>query len=333
MKNMIIRRVRLRQVKKSYFIKIYAIMIMVCLSLCIVACESAINMQKEKDIKGNQVYRELNAKWKNAEILKNKIFSIISILPEKQKEIETEDIGLYDYEKYLHKIWIVNEWEMEDIHVHYSGFSFYITKIDKGRIEGKISTGMYIAEPNYYIDDSEGLNKYPEFSGTILGDNAKCSFKDREGNEGVLEIKLINENNIMATVKYTDINKVLNSEGSYRFRPYNLSDEESWRTVNTALEVTMDSWGTVKIVGGKAKVGRFTYGFSNIVNKNGDIFYDFSAEFHTGAEVTGIYSEDYNNDGLMDVKLIEQFYADDVNDIEWIFLQREDGTFNLKKED
>ena len=38
--------------------------------------------------------------------------------------------------------------------------------------------------------------------------------------------------------------------------------------------------------------------------------------------------EDINGDGLLDVRLIERFDADDIEDAEWIFLQEEDGLFS-----
>lgn len=169
----------------------------------------------------------------------------------------------------------------------------------------------------------------------MFNGKAKCSFKDKQGNEGVLEIELLDENHITASVEYVDIVKkeeAVSAEGQYNFRPYNLSDEESWRTVNVIVEADMDIWGNVQIVGGKATSGRFDYGFACIVNENGDIFYEFGAPFHTGAQIVDIYTEDYNRDGRMDVKLIEQYYANDIDDVEWLFLQREDGTFDLKKD-
>lgn len=46
---------------------------------------------------------------------------------EKRIQMEYEDETSHDYGSYLNKIWILNEWEMKDIHVHDSGFSFYIT--------------------------------------------------------------------------------------------------------------------------------------------------------------------------------------------------------------
>ena len=254
---------------------------------------------------------------------------------EKRIQMEYEDEVLHDYGRYLNKIWILDEWEMEDIHVHDSGFSFYITRISKGKIEGKISTGRYIARPNYYIDSVSGTRIYPEFSGTIFNGNAKCHFKDRQGNEGILEIEFLDENHITASVEYVDIvkkEKAVSAEGQYNFRPYNLSDEESWKTVYVTVERDMGIWGNVRIVGGMADTEKFNLGFACLVNENGDIFYEFGAPFHTGAQIVDIYTEDYNGDGRMDVKFIEQFYANDIDDMKWIFLQREDGTFDLKKD-
>lgn len=309
----------------------------VCLSLSIIACGRNKNAGTG-EIHHNTV---LNIKQHYDEILpigieENVIFQIRADLDKAiEKRIQMEYEASHDYGIYLNKIWILNEWEMEDIHVHDNGFSFYITRISKGKIEGKISTGRYIARPNYYTDSVSGTRNYPEFLGSIFDGNAKCHFKDRQGNEGMLEIELIDENHVTASVEYIDIVKkeeAVSAEGQYSFRPYNLSDEESWRTVNVVVERDMGIWGDVRIVGGIATTGRFDYGFACLVNENGDIFYEFGAPFRTGAEIVDIYTEDYNGDGRMDVKLIEQYCEDDTKSFEWLFLQREDGTFDLKKD-
>lgn len=64
-----------------------------------------------------------------------------------------------------------------------------------------------------------------------------------------------------------------------------------------------------------------------MTDENGDVFYQLSASFRTGAEIVEVSTGDINGDGLTDVKVIERFEADDIDDAEWIFLQREDGYF------
>lgn len=252
-----------------------------------------------------------------------------------EKQIQMEYEASYDYGIFLHKIWILANCETEYGQVPDDSFSFYITRIEKGKIEGNISTGRYIARPNYYTNSVSGTRNFPEFSGTLLKRNARCYFEDAYGNGARLEIELIDENHITASVEYVDVvneEKAVSAEGQYNFRPYNLSDEESWRTVNVAVERDMGIWGNVQIVGGVSDTGRVNYGFAYLVNENGDIFYEFGAPFRTGAQIVDIYTEDYNGDGRMDVKFIEQYCEDDTESFEWLFLQREDGTFDLKKD-
>lgn len=252
-----------------------------------------------------------------------------------EKQIQMEYEASYDYGIFLHKIWILANCETEYGQVPDDSFSFYITRIEKGKIEGNISTGRYIARPNYYTNSVSGTRNFPEFSGTLLKRNARCYFEDAYGNGARLEIELIDENHITASVEYVDVvneEKAVSAEGQYNFRPYNLSDEESWRTVNVAVERDMGIWGNVQIVGGVSDTGRVNYGFAYLVNENGDIFYEFGAPFRTGAQIVDIYTEDYNGDGRMDAKVIEQYCEDDTDSFEWLFLQREDGTFDLKKD-
>lgn len=313
----------------------------VCLSLSIIACGNNKNAgagNGTKEIYYNavlSVQQHCNG-ISPIGIEENVLFQIRMDLDQAiKKRIQMEYEASNDYGIYLHKIWIFKNCETEYVHVPDDSFSFYITRIEKGKIEGNISTGKYIARPNYYINSVSGILNYPEFSGTILNRNAKCYFRDEYGNGANLEIELIDENNITASVEYVDIVKkeeAVSAEGQYNFRPYNLTDEESWRTVNVTVERDMGIWGKVQIVGGIATTGRFDYGFACLVNENRDIFYEFEAPFRTGAQIVDIYTGDYNGDGRMDVKFIEQYCEDDTESFEWLFLQREDGTFDLKKD-
>ena len=318
-----------------------AIYFIVCLSLSIIACGRNQNAGAENGTV--EVYHNvvLNIKQHYDGItligIEEKVlFQIRADLDKAiEKQIQMEYEASYDYGIFLHKIWILANCETEYGQVPDDSFSFYITRISKGKIEGNISTEGYTVSPNYYINSVSGIRNFPEFSGSIFDGNAKCHFKDRQGNEGMLEIELIDENHITASVEYVDVvneEKAVSAEGQYNFRPYNLSDEESWRTVNVAVERDMGIWGNVQIVGGVSDTGRFNYGFAYLVNENGDIFYEFGAPFRTGAQIVDIYTEDYNRDGRMDVKFIEQYCEDDTDSFEWLFLQREDGTFDLKKD-
>ena len=318
-----------------------AIYFIVCLSLSIIACGRNQNAGA-----GNgtvEVYHNvvLNIKQHYDGItligIEEKVlFQIRADLDKAiEKQIQMEYEASYDYGIFLHKIWILANCETEYGQVPDDSFSFYITRIEKGKIEGNISTGRYIARPNYYTNSVSGTRNFPEFSGTLLKRNARCYFEDAYGNGARLEIELIDENHITASVEYVDVvneEKAVSAEGQYNFRPYNLSDEESWRTVNVAVERDMGIWGNVQIVGGVSDTGRFNYGFAYLVNENGDIFYKFGAPFRTGAQIVDIYTEDYNGDGRMDAKVIEQYCEDDTDSFEWLFLQREDGTFDLKKD-
>ena len=318
-----------------------AIYFIVCLSLSIIACGRNQNAGA-----GNgtvEVYHNVVLSIKQhydgitpIGIEEKVLFQIRADLDKAiEKRIQMEYEASYDYGIFLHKIWILANCETEYGQVPDDSFSFYITRIEKGKIEGNISTGRYIARPNDYTNSVSGIWNFPEFSGTLLKRSARCYFEDEYGNGARLEIELIDENHITASVEYVDVvneEKTVSAEGQYNFRPYNLSDEESWRTVNVAVERDMGIWGNVQIVGGVSDTGRFNYGFAYLVNENGDIFYEFGAPFRTGAQIVDIYTEDYNGDGRMDVKFIEQYCEDDTDSFEWLFLQREDGTFDLKKD-
>lgn len=193
--------------------------------------------------------------------------------------------------------------------------SFCITDIENGVIEGKIATD-YIAEPSH---------KLRSFSGTMKNGLGECEFVDKAGSERSFRLILTDQELITVELQYMKNGKLLTEKVDYK--PYNLSDIDAPITINTLVETDLSLWGSVQIAGGRYDTGRKYYGVVYLVDENGDIFYELGASFRTGAEIAEVSSEDLNGDGLTDIKVIERFKADDIDDAEWIFLQREDGYF------
>lgn len=224
------------------------------------------------------------------------------------------------YDDYLHKIWIPKDWEEDDIgKVCDDTISFYITNIENGIIEGKVAL-MLVAEPH------ENLRS---FSGIIENGIGECQFEDESGNIGKFSLILNNKNEIEVKFEYVyeDVDQSIQTKGEGVFKPYNLSDKKETITLITNSEVVLNSWGDVQLVGGKYDTGKKFYGIAYLTNMNGDVFYKFRAPFRTGAWIAEAYTEDINEDGLIDVRLIERFDAGDIEDAVWIFIQKEDGMF------
>lgn len=264
--------------------------------------------------------------------MKNKIIilAFLSILILNCAGCEKKDA--FDYSNYLYKIWILKEWSTEDIHVHDSTFTFYINNIENGQIEGEISVDG-LAKPICFFDSLEGDSYYGsgKFAGTIMNGQAECQFVDEYGNEGRFQLKLGND--VEATFKYSEnvASEMREIEGTYIFRPYNLLDEKKYVTIEFSEIVDLDFWGKVELAVGKYDTGRRYHGVAYLINTDGDIFYEFEAPFRTGAWIEEAYAEDIDNDGMTDIKLIERFEADDIEDFEWRFLQKENGLFHLEK--
>lgn len=65
-----------------------------------------------------------------------------------------------------------------------------------------------------------------------------------------------------------------------------------------------------------------------ITDDNDNILYVFEAPFKVGTKITDIAIQDFNNDNLIDVGLVTGFIEDEeIEPIEWVFLQNEDGIF------
>lgn len=239
------------------------------------------------------------------------ICACISTMPDIRHEID-----IFNYDEYVNKIWIPIEWSGTYVSTTDTDLiSFCITNIDKGVIEGRIATD-FIADPSYELRS---------FSGTIRNGLGECQFVDKAGNERSFQLILTNGELITVELQHMKNGKLLSEKVDYK--PYNLSDIASPVTINTRVETDLNLWGSVQIAGGRHDTTRAHYGVVYLVDENEDVFYHLSASFRTGAEIMEVSTEDINKDGLIDIKVIERFEADDIDDAEWIFLQREDGYF------
>ena len=166
------------------------------------------------------------------------------------------ELDTMNYEQYLKKIWVVNVSGSELI---YSSFSFFITKIEGGTLEGEFSTGLNIpecsfprrspADPYSNYEDIWNFSRSNLF-GTIENGVAECWFSDVHGSSGTARLEFREDGNIDVVFDYdmvysmskeqyyaylqriyqsTDegreyLDKLLPLEGCYLFRPLNFSD-------------------------------------------------------------------------------------------------------------
>ena len=248
-----------------------------------------------------------------------------------------------DYSLYLKKIWVGEEWDGGD---YVYPASFFITKIENGKIMGKMSTHR-VAEPDfYYYKNAPVLD---DFIGTINNSHAECHFTGKNGNTGSLLLDFKEENKIVATmdyntVRFMDINNYDNTirkiyqnlkegekyydnlkpmKGTYSFRPYNLEDIKKYIEMEklNLYKVDLNSWGevclaTVIFSGDKPHPGAF------LLDRDNNILYDYSAPFQVGTEIINVTLEDINDDGLKDVQM-----ETDYEGIVWTFYQKENGVF------
>ena len=176
--------------------------------------------------------------------LKNGISANMISIDNEEEQIARKDE--FNYEPYLHKIWIPESWKGTDLGVSYDDtISFYISNIDRGYMEGKVTEGGS-------IEPGDGA---PRFSGEVKNGIAKCHFQNDYGNEGEMELVFNNEGEIQVTLTYIKLNnpeKIEKIKAGSIYKPYNLEDEKDTVTVISEVKTNINSWGNVKLV-----VGRF----------------------------------------------------------------------------
>lgn len=229
----------------------------------------------------------------------------------------------FNYNDYLRKIWIPENWNGDDVGAsHDNVISFYISSVENGVIEGKIElTGIAKPEENLI-----------SFSGTIRNGIGECYFENESGTKGKFSLILKNKDQVEVDYEYIYVHagETDRSKGSGILKPYNLSIQNSV-TIVAKQKVVLESWENVWLAGGRFDTGRKFYGVLYLTNEEGDVFYQFHAPLRTGAWVAGIYTEDVNGDGLTDVIITEKFQEVDIEEAEWLFIQKEDGQFERGK--
>ena len=254
----------------------------------------------------------------------------------------------FNYNPYLNKIWVVVD-QVGDIQTYQ--FSFIITKIENGIIEGKFSMGGIM---NPCINNITNYG-WENFCGTILNGMAECLLVSNDnatsvyvanpgGYRGKVSFRLKTDNIIEIKAKYEKFNETPLISGTYLCRPYNLADVTSG-DIGLALvkkdsyRVYLESWGTVNFVVGVVSNEQCNneYPIVCFVDEDDNVLCDFRERIRTDDEIIEIMIEDYNNDGLKDVKIITapfEFKIDSAIDapekyVEWVYYQVKNGWFYL----
>ncbi len=120
---------------------------------------------------------------------------------------------------------------------------------------------------------------------------------------------------------------------TYIFRPYNIGDIADFQLSTGVPQQTVEieTWGQVTLVAGVIQINK-PYPCIYFVDEHDDILYKFEASYQTGSEVCEISVDDFDSDGLRDVKIITYFpRALDIETIERVFYQMENGEFDTNK--
>ena len=222
-----------------------------------------------------------------------------------QCTITTSDTN--DYNQYVKKVWVVKDGTDNS---SYNLPSFRISKIVNGEIKGKFYQ-YRPAVPNY---NDSSPDRYGVLTGAIDNGIAECQFSDEKGNKGNIKLVFKANNEIEATIKYTDEsqNNEDYHEGTFQFRQYNFNDDKKEVSIieDKTFAVDLNSWGNVRFVSTKT-IGRNknTTDFY-LTDEDGDILYDFGFNSYN-IDVNEVSFQDVNKDGLKDIIIIigEPYYV------------------------
>lgn len=228
-----------------------------------------------------------------------------------------------DYKQYLKKTWIR---KTDTNFPNNGGLSFLISKIEDGKIQGKISAVGH--GPAYNMDIAE-------FEGTVNKDTAECQLiNDSRGNKGTIKFLFKPNGTIAATIQITEKSgdTVMSiPEGTFEFAPDNLKNIQGFAPIeNQTFMVDLNSWGKVKFVSGKLTAGNHIPVEFYLTNNDGDILYNFNAVLPYNVDVKAVSFEDVNKDGLKDIIIIvegEEGTGQGNDAVGTVYFQKADGAF------
>lgn len=304
-------------------IKERLLIIIICLIILCIGLTGCEKNKSKVDFIENQPTRIIE---KNGTSISDTSQSPTDIEQTETSNFRSKDsIDIIDYNQYLKKIWIVDNWNNEI----YDYFSFFISKIENGVIEGKLKT-YDLAIPDFYFFRLKPSKYLGNFSGTISNGVAECQFSDKVGNKGNVTLVFKENNEIEATIEYTEKESAyddISLDGNYLFRPYNLADIKEFDLIEEhSFAVDLNSWGSVNFVSVEFNRGNVVFPIVYLTNANDDILYEFNV-FQTGSEIIDASIKDLNGDGLKDILITTGFSDPDIEHIEWIFFQMDDGLF------
>jgi len=235
-------------------------------------------------------------------------------------------IDTIDYSKYVKKVWVVKD-DTDN------SSSFCISEIVNWKIIGKFSlVGEAIPSNCYYLPDH-----YEDLTGTIDNGTAECRFSDEKGNKGNIKLFFKPNNEIEATIKYTEKSQDNKhyKDGTFKFRSYNLNDANKGVSIikDQSFTVDLNSWGTVRFVTSKAMGGNDKHPTDfYLTDEDENILYDFEQNTYN-IDVNAVSFQDVNKDGLKDIIIIigESYvvpYGSGKPLGAEVFFQKTDGSFD-----
>lgn len=216
-----------------------------------------------------------------------------------------------DIEKYIGKIWVVKDWDVQE---EYSYISFIILRLDTEQIEGYFDIDETIM-PDVRIytneeNESQTDDYHGRFKGTIKQNIATCTIEwDKMDITGKMEIKFMN-NDLevrLTSEKNTESNET-KIDGEFVFKTFNIKDEEEEDFIfkDEIYPVNINKWGTVDFVSRFREGSKHSVLFVYLTDKSGNIIYEFGYPdyFPTASYVHDFKFTDLSSDGLQDLILI-----------------------------
>lgn len=231
---------------------------------------------------------------------------------------------LIDFQKIEKRTWLVSEWDRNEA---YQDISIVFTKISDGIVEGYFLTNQRIrSDFDIYSKNSKQSGR---ITGTISNNIADCKLECKEyGIKGTVRIVFKSDDEIEASIKYTEKTDDEIKDKAVTMKPYTLKDMESNRVTfeDKSSSVDLKEWGgKINFVSRYRTDNKHKVLFLYLTDSNDRVLYDFSQPIPlpSGINIKEFSFMDLNKDGRKDFILILETEAR-------VYFQNEYGGFDCK---
>jgi hypothetical protein len=229
-------------------------------------------------------------------IIDNRFSDSVEI-PEYIAETTEDTTQHFDFNGFLRKIWINDDWEIGGQNLS----SFRLDRNDEGVVYGYFSVHDPAFPPVFRSANSH-VHIQSNMTVSLNGNSAEGDFGDSTW-KGNIALAFKERDIIEANIEYTNRgnHSPRINNGRFTYRPLTVADFDGFVVLEElSYETNLNLWGDVRFIAGEHRGSR-PFPSVYLTDFNGNVIYYFETNFPNGSQIQEILVNDLNDDGFIDV--------------------------------